>query len=57
MLDRELQNEIIRKNRNFTKGYQANDPYGETFESDQELKLPQPPLMPMRMQRKFRKKV
>ena len=45
MLDRELQNEIIRKNRNFTKGYQANDPYGETFESDQELKLPQPLLV------------
>lgn len=44
MLDRNVQNEIIAKNRNFIKGYQANDPYGEDFESDQTLKLPQPSL-------------
>ena len=45
MLDRDLQKEIIAKNRNFTRGYQKNDPYMEDFVSDQELKLPQPPLV------------
>ncbi len=44
MLSRRAQDEIIARNRAFTKGYQDNDPYMEAFESDQELKLPQPPL-------------
>lgn len=45
MLDPELQKQIIATNREFTKGYQENDPYIETFESDQDRKLPQPPLV------------
>jgi SagB-type dehydrogenase family enzyme len=45
MLNKELQNNIIKSNRNFTKGYQNSDPYMEDFESDQERKLPQPPLV------------
>lgn len=45
MLDQDIQNEIIRKNRDFMKGYQNHDPYGDEFESDQELKLTQPPLV------------
>lgn len=45
MLDKKLQNEIIQRGRSFTKGYRKDDPYGENFESDQELKLPQPPLV------------
>jgi len=50
MLNKEIQDEIIRKGRQFTKGYQAADPYMEKFASDQELKRPQPPLVkePMR---------
>lgn len=44
MLDRNLQKGIIERNREFTKGYRENDPYMEDFESDQDLKLPQPPL-------------
>ena len=45
MLSKDIQNELIRKGRNFTKGYQENDPYMEEFESDQTLKLSQPPLV------------
>ena len=45
MLDKEIQAEIIQKNREFLKGYRENDPYMEDFESDQDLKLPQPPLV------------
>lgn len=45
MLDKELQQKIIAQNRAFTKGYQDADPYMEDFESDQDLKLPQPPLV------------
>lgn len=45
MLEPNLQNEIISRGREFTKGYQQNDPYGTDFESDQERKLPQPPLV------------
>lgn len=44
MLSKGIQDEIIARNREFTKGYQENDPYMEDFESDQDLKLPQPPL-------------
>lgn len=45
MLDKKLQDDIIRTNRAFLKGYQDGDPYMERFESDQDLKLPQPPLV------------
>lgn len=45
MLDKDLQKKIIAKNREFTRGYQDTDPYMEDFESDQDLKLPQPPLV------------
>lgn len=42
MLDANLQKELIAKGRAFTRGH-MEDPYGD-FESDQQLKLPQPPL-------------
>lgn len=45
MLDEKLQRELIEKGRNFTKGYGEDDPYAEDFQSDQELKHPQPPLV------------
>ena len=44
MLNEELQKKLIDTGRRFTKGRQADDPYEEAFESDQERKLPQPPL-------------
>ena len=45
MLDKKIQKELICKGRAFTKGYRENDPYMEAFESDQTLKLIQPPLV------------
>ncbi len=45
MLDERLQQELIEKGRAFTKGYSISDPYGDEFQSDQELKRPQPPLV------------
>lgn len=45
MLDEQIQKELIEKGRNFTKGYRDNDPYMADFQSDQELKKPQPPLV------------
>lgn len=45
MLDKELQNQLIAEGRAFTKGYRNDDPYMEDFESDQDRKLPQPPLV------------
>ena len=50
MLDEKIQAELIAKGRAFTHGYLENDPYEADFESDQELKRPQPPLVkvPMR---------
>lgn len=42
MLDANLQKELIAKGRAFTRGHRE-DPYDD-FESDQQLKLPQPPL-------------
>ena len=45
MLDKHIQEELIRKGRDFTKGYRDTDPYEELFESDQSRKLPQPPLV------------
>lgn len=43
MLDEKLQRDLIQQGRDFTKGYRDDDPYAD-FESDQELKRPQPPL-------------
>lgn len=50
MLDEKIQSELIAKGRAFTHGDLENDPYEEDFQSDQELKRPQPPLckVPMR---------
>lgn len=45
MLDPKFQEELIQKGRAFTRGYLDNDPVEELFESDQERKLPQPPLV------------
>lgn len=45
MLDKEIQNKLIAKGRDFMHGYRDNDPYDADFESDQDLKLPQPPLV------------
>lgn len=45
MLDPELQKKLIAQNRRFTQGYREDDPYMESFESDQDLKRPQPPLV------------
>lgn len=44
MLTEEMIQEIIEKNRKFTKGYRNDDPIEKEFQSDQELKKPQPPL-------------
>ena len=50
MLDEKIQSELIAKGRAFTRGYSENDPYDADFQSDQELRRPQPPLVksPMR---------
>ena len=45
MLDERIQKELIEKGRAFIKGYTDNDPYDADFESDQDLKRPQPPLV------------
>lgn len=45
MLDKQIQVELIEKGRAFTKGYRNDDPYENSFESDQTLKRPQPPLV------------
>lgn len=45
MLDQVLQEQLIENGRRFTKGESVNDPYLSDFESDQELKKPQPPLV------------
>ena len=44
MLDENIKSRIIRENRLFTKGYRSDDLYMEQDETDQERKLPQPPL-------------
>lgn len=44
MLNEKLQAELIAKGRAFTRGYRKDDPYQAEFESDQDRKLPQPPL-------------
>ena len=50
MLHETLQKQLIEQGRAFTTGYRLNDLYNEEFESDQDLKKPQPPLVkaPMR---------
>lgn len=50
MLNPALQKQLIEQGRAFTTGYRLNDLYHEEFESDQDLHLPQPPLVkaPMR---------
>ena len=45
MLEEAVQKRIISQNREFMKGYRENDPYEADFESDQDLKRPQPPLV------------
>ena len=45
MLDEAMQKKLIQKGREFTKGYQENDPYLNDYESDQDLHKPQPPLV------------
>lgn len=45
MLEENIQRELIKKGRAFIKGYRADDPYEDDFESDQDLKRPQPPLV------------
>lgn len=45
MLDKTLVKQLIQKGREFTKGYQEDDPYMDDFESDQDLHKPQPPLV------------
>ena len=44
MLDEAIQKEIIQKGRDFLKSPLERDPFEEAFESDQDRKLPQPPL-------------
>jgi len=44
MLDEALQKKLINTGREFMHGYIMDDPY-EDFESDQDLKKPQPPLV------------
>lgn len=45
MIDRSISDELIAKGREFMKGYHDGTPYLEEYESDQDLKLPQPPLV------------
>jgi len=45
MLNEKMRDSLIQKGRNFTKGYQEDDPYMDEWESDQDRKLPQPPLV------------
>lgn len=45
MMDQKIQKEIIETGREFMKGHKKADPYYTTFESDQDLKLQQPPLV------------
>lgn len=45
MLDEALQKKLIKKGRGFTRGYLEDDPYLADFESDQDLRKPQPPLV------------
>ena len=44
MLEKNIQDELIARGREFMKGSRKDDIYAELFESDQQRKLPQPPL-------------
>lgn len=44
MLKKEIQDALITKGRSFMRGYRNDDPFIGDFESDQDLKQPQPPL-------------
>lgn len=50
MLDEKIQSQLIANGRAFTRGFSEDDPIWDVFESDQDLKRPQPPLVksPMR---------
>ena len=50
MLQKDVQDRLIREGRDFMKGNRLTDPYAADFESDQVRRLPQPPLCkaPMR---------
>ena len=45
MIDRSISEALIAKGREFMKGYHDDTPYLAEYESDQDLKLPQPPLV------------
>ena len=45
MLDEAVQKEIIQKGTRLSQKPAGRDPYEEAFESDQDRKLPQPPLV------------
>ena len=45
MIDKDIANKIIGDGRQFMKGYGEHTLYEHEYESDQELKLPQPPLV------------
>jgi len=45
MLEEKLQKQLIQTGRDFMKPYRANDPYQADFQSDQQLRKPQPPLV------------
>ena len=45
MLEKELQEKLIARGREFTKGDRVDDPFLAEFVSDQDRKLPQPPLV------------
>ena len=45
MLDKTLQDGIVKKGRSFLRGVDVTDPIGAAFVPDQELRVPQPPLV------------
>lgn len=45
MLEKSVQDKLIQKGRDFMKGYRQDDAIVDQFQSDQDLKLPQPPLV------------
>lgn len=49
MLDDTLQKKLIKTGREFTRGFKNDDPYMDDFESDQDLRKPQPPLVKQAM--------
>lgn len=45
MIEKKQQAVLLAQGRDFTRGYRTDDPYIDQFESDQQLKLPQPPMV------------